>query len=311
MKNCIKKLIGFTTVTLSGLYVANRLIEIHATSNHILDTKEGHFFKYRYGNIFYTKEGSGEPILLVHNLSPESSGFEWSKITHQLSKTHTVYTIDLLGCGRSDKPTVSYTNFMYVCALDNFIKEVIGKRTSIIASGRSSVQAIMATSITNSLIKDIILINPQSANKDDKLLNEPRNVMKFIFSLPIIGTYIYNVNMRRSYILSRCNKNYCTKKYYITPDMINAYYEACHLGKGNGRFLHSSILCHYLNANIKNVLANLPVPLLIIESRDENAYGSFEEYNDKVQYVKLNDAIGMPHVELPRKCCDIITDFIN
>lgn len=311
MKKAIKNILTWTALTVGGLHVANIIIENHATRHHLLDTKTGHFYKFRYGNIYYEKHGFGAPIVLIHNLAPESSGVEWSKIVHQLSKTNTVYVIDLLGCGRSDKPALTYTNFMYVCALNEFLSEVVGKKATVITSGRSSTIALMETLMEESFIEKLILINPTGTETNNLLLNEPKRIMTILYNIPIIGTYLYNVAMRRSYILGRCSSDYCTKKYYITQDMINAYYEACHLNKCNGKYLYASLASEYLNVDVKNAVKNLNIPLLIISGKNENAYGSYESYKDDIHLIKMNDATGMPHVELPRRTCDAITSFIN
>lgn len=50
-------------------------------------------------------------MLLLHDLHCASSGREWQYIEDALAQDHTVYTLDLLGCGRSDKPAITYTNF--------------------------------------------------------------------------------------------------------------------------------------------------------------------------------------------------------
>ena len=132
-----------------------------------------------------------------------------------------------------------------------------------------------------------------------------------LYQLPIIGTYLYNVAMRRSYILGRCSNNYCTKKYYITRDMISAYYEACHLNKCHGKYLYASITSEYLNVDVKNALKNLSIPLLIISGKNENAYGTYETYKEDLNHIKINDATGMPNVEFPRRTCDAITSFLT
>ena len=49
------------------------------------------------------KFGSGKPLLLIHDLDPSSSAYEWNQLEQQLAKDFTVYSIDLPGCGRSDK----------------------------------------------------------------------------------------------------------------------------------------------------------------------------------------------------------------
>ena len=64
---------------------------------------------------------------------PGASGYEWSKIEDELAIDHTVYTVDLLGCGRSDKSSITYTNFVYVQMISDFIKKIIGQKTDAVS----------------------------------------------------------------------------------------------------------------------------------------------------------------------------------
>ena len=43
---------------------------------------------------------------LIHDLDPTASSYEWKAVTKKLAENHTVYAIDLLGCGRSEKPNM-------------------------------------------------------------------------------------------------------------------------------------------------------------------------------------------------------------
>jgi pimeloyl-ACP methyl ester carboxylesterase len=61
---------------------------------------EGHEFAYQ-------RLGRGPPLLLVHGITTWS--FIWERMLGPLSEHHEVVAVDLLGCGRSDKPDeVSY-----------------------------------------------------------------------------------------------------------------------------------------------------------------------------------------------------------
>ena len=77
----------------------------------------------------------------------------------KLAETYTVYTIDLLGFGRSEKPNLTYTNYLYVQLLSDFIKSEIGHRTDIIASGSSAALGIMACSNSPELFNQLLFIN--------------------------------------------------------------------------------------------------------------------------------------------------------
>ena len=41
--------------------------------------------------------GKGSPILLIHDMLPGGSGYEWGKIEDDLALEHTVYNLDLPG----------------------------------------------------------------------------------------------------------------------------------------------------------------------------------------------------------------------
>ena len=100
----------------------NKAVKLSAVSKHILESRVSLCYRWRLGNIHYTKIGEGKPLLLVHDLEPASSSYEWHEVRKKLSKDHTVYTIDLLGFGRSEKPNLTYTNYLYVQLLSDFIK---------------------------------------------------------------------------------------------------------------------------------------------------------------------------------------------
>ena len=90
------------------------------------------YYHWKYGNIYYTKSGKGKPVLLIHDLDPTASSYEWKAVTKKLAENHTVYAIDLLGCGRSEKPNMTYTNYLYVQLMNEFISNVINEKTDVI-----------------------------------------------------------------------------------------------------------------------------------------------------------------------------------
>ena len=137
MKKRTKSFLFITTATLAAMYAYNRFVANTSTKKNMLPTKNGSYYSWKQGNIFYTKLGSGSPVLLIHDTNSASSSVEWSKVTKRLQKNHCVYTVDLLGCGLSDKPGVSYTTYMYVQLISSFIHDVIGEKTDVVATNPS------------------------------------------------------------------------------------------------------------------------------------------------------------------------------
>ena len=112
-----------TTMSGAAIYFLNKTLDTAAVRKNLLASAEKEIFSWQFGDIFYTKKGTGTPMLLLHDLHCASSGREWQYIEDTLAKDHTVYTLDLLGCGRSDKPAITYTNFLYVQLIVTFIKQ--------------------------------------------------------------------------------------------------------------------------------------------------------------------------------------------
>ena len=117
-----------------------------------------------------------------------------------LQKNHTVYTIDLLGFGRSEKPNLTYTNYLYVQLLSDFIKSEIGHRTDIVATGAAASLAVMACGNSPELFDRLILVNPESLLSCSMVPGKNAKLYKFILDLPIVGTLIYHIASSRQNI---------------------------------------------------------------------------------------------------------------
>ena len=123
---------------------------------------------------------------------------EWDKVIGTLSKEHTVYTIDLLGCGKSDKPAITYTCYLYVQLLTDFIRDIIGEKTDIVATGASASFVTAACQNIADQIDHIILVCPESTHALAKAPNHKSKLLAKIINIPIYGTFIYNVGARNT-----------------------------------------------------------------------------------------------------------------
>ena len=62
----------------------------------------GEIIRYKGNEIFYRDEGEGDVILCIHGYP--SSSWDWHKIWPEITKTHRVIALDMLGFGFSSKP---------------------------------------------------------------------------------------------------------------------------------------------------------------------------------------------------------------
>lgn len=298
------------------IYFINRIINICAVMGERLNKNPGKFYNWRYGKIFYKKFGSGKPLLLIHNLSVCSSEYEWNKVVRSLSENHTVYTLDLLGCGRSDKPKISYTNFLYVQLISDFVKNIIGIKTDVIASHNSSSLVIMTNQNNNELFNNIILINPQNLKIETDLIVKKPKLCKAIIECPIFGTFIYNLIMSKY----RINK-YIKEYYFYNPGkcsrkLINTYYESAHIGNANARFLYSSIINKYTYSNIERALKSSSKNIILIASRElseiTSIIGDYYSLNSQfIKYEWMNQVKLFPQLESPQELISILDNYLS
>ena len=181
-----------TTMSGAAIYFLNKTLDTAAVRKNLLASAEKESFSWQFGDIFYTKKGTGTPMLLLHDLHCASSGREWQYIEDTLAQDHTVYTLDLLGCGRSDKPAITYTNFLYVQLIVTFIKQVIGCPTDVIASGLSGSFVVTACNTAPKCFGRIMMINPTDLAKLNKIPDKRSRFLKRMIELPLVGTLLYH-----------------------------------------------------------------------------------------------------------------------
>ena len=186
-------IIALTGLAAATMHIINRVEFSLSTVNNVLSNPDNKYYEWRFGKIRYTQKGSGTPLLLLHDLTAGSSSYEFCKIIDELAEKHEVYAVDLLGYGLSDKPNITYTSYLYVQSIIDFIKNVIGKKTDILATGDSSSIAVMCAHNDGEVIDRIVLINPQSINQLNRIPSKRTKLLKLLIDTPVLGTFVYNM----------------------------------------------------------------------------------------------------------------------
>ncbi|MDE7425464.1 MAG: alpha/beta fold hydrolase [Lachnospiraceae bacterium] len=302
-KKTFLEVIGGILFSLSFLHAVNRLTFFLATVKEHLFTRNGEYYKHPSGRMFYTKTGSGSPILLVHDLNPTSSGYEWTEIVDELSQKHTVYTVDLLGCGRSDKPNITYTSYLYVQQLSSFVRDIIVDAPECIVTGESSALAIMTAKMYPDLFSKITLVNPTHFDEVKNFPGYLDRIFKNIYELPIIGTFLYNLSTSRSHILKVFHTEYFFSKEKSALKYISRYHEAAHLKGSSCKYLFASQRCHYLGCNVASAFANINIPIKVIfgdaMSYTEDMWDYIITLNPATNVCTIANSSYLPQLEHP------------
>lgn len=302
-KNKVVKIILFIAAVIGLTYLANLIINMLATKDHKLSSSPEDFYRWKDSKVYYRKKGSGKPLLLLHNLAADSSAFEWSKVFDTLAKNHTVYVLDLPGCGRSDKEKLTYVGYYYVQLIHSFTADVIGEKTDVAATGNTASIALSACLSDNSLLDKVVMINPLSIEKQKK--GRPVNaiICKYILEIPVLGTLIYNILNSRNNIDLSFTENILYNPFHADADIIDTYHEAAHLGDGAGRYLQACLVSGYLDVDPTHALQVLKNSLFIIGGHSEDSINIIiEEYknlNEGIRSTLIANAKTLPQLEEP------------
>lgn len=305
-------LTGLVTVT---IHVINRIEYSRATIKNVLACPDNNYYEWRFGKIRYTKKGSGSPLLLLHDLSVGSSSYEFNQMIDTLSKNHEVYALDFLGYGLSDKPNITFTNFLYVQMITDFVKNVIGKKTDVIATGDSCPITVMTCHNNPEVFGKLIFINPQSIYQLNQIPSKQTKLLKFLIETPILGTFIYNMLTTKNAFEKTFREEYFSNPYNIDEKDILSYYEAAHTPDYKSKYAFASHLGRYTNINILHALKEINHSISIISGEDKKDNKTIVEnyvyYNSAIETAFVEDTKQLPHMENPEKVLEQLEMFLN
>lgn len=304
----------FTASAIGTMHVVNRIFSHIALENNLFDEDSFEYYDWRFGRIAYKKIGQGAPVLLIHDLNVCSSSYEWYKTAEKLSETNTVYMIDLLGCGLSDRPLLTYTNFLYVQLLTDFIKHIIGQKTDVIVSGHSSSFVLMACANDESIINRVIMINPEDIINLSKIPTKKSNMIKNLILTPILGTFIYNMRINKKTIRETLVKACCSRDNVREKDVLISF-ESTQREKAHSKYLYACQCTGYTNVNILNCLKKLNNSIFIItgSKNPENtlAAAQYQNHLPSIEIIGIDQTKQLPHIENPDEFINQVNIFLS
>ena len=309
-----RSLLKVSVVSIAALHGINKVIDSLSTAENN-SKSNGKYYHWKHGSIYYRSFGEGSPLLLIHDLTVFSSSYEWSQVISSLAEHHTVYVLDLVGCGKSDKPEITYTNYFYVQMLNDFIADVIKQPVNIAATGLSSSFVLMANAINKNLFQKLILINPKSTSYLKQNPDKRSKILIKLFNLPVVGKTAYYIATNKEnteyYLTETCFYN----PFHVKPDITKAFYNAAHTASGSGKMLLASIDGNYLNTDITNALKNSDNEITIVsgehQEHNEDMIMSYSNINPSVHSEIISGAKLLPQLEAPEEFSRLLLQILN
>ncbi|KAB8509367.1 hypothetical protein FH972_025407 [Carpinus fangiana] len=148
--------------------------------------------KYSINYFVSHSKNSNPPLLLVHGFG--ASIPHWRRNIRTLAQNSTVYAIDLLGFGASDKPAnFSYTMETWAQLILDFLDEIVQKPTVLIGNSVGSLACVIAASESSrSLVRGLVLLNCAGGMNNKAIVDDWR--IKLL--LPLLWLFDFLLRQR-------------------------------------------------------------------------------------------------------------------
>lgn len=278
---------------------------------------EGQYWQWRGQKVYYVQAGvkkSDKPsLLLVHGFGASTD--HWRKNIHQLQEHFEVWAIDLLGFGRSAKPSWEYSGNLWREQLNDFISEVIQNPTVVAGNSLGGYSCLCAGAEYPENVAGVILLN--SAGPFSDTTNENPNLMqkisRWVLGQPLVTYFLFQRLRNKKNIRKTLERVYLNST-AITDQLVEDIYRpSCDQGALQ---VFSSVFKTPQGEKVDHLLQRLQVPLLNIWGeadpwmRTKERSTKFTQFYPEVQQYYLQ-AGHCPHDEVPEEVNRLICDWIH
>lgn len=269
-------LAGWQIATLStagavgSLALANWLTHVGLREpEHALGGAEA-LYPWTEGAIHYTAHGRGEPLLLLHDLRPGSSAYDYRNVFATLAGRYRVFAPDLLGYGLSGRPATSYTPQLYVALIEDFLRQVVGatdQPAHVIAAGQSAPLAVLAAATHPQFFRSLTLIEPIGLGGHSHRARSQgaARIIRLLLRTPLIGEGLYNLAVSRRGLRLALRRQLAEGGPRVSDDVIDQYYSVAH--QPGARFAPVDALTSALRGPVgqaSEALASVTLPVLLL-----------------------------------------------
>lgn len=216
---------------------------------------------WRDRRISFTRRGEGPAVLLIHGIHAAAWSYEWRSNVDVLAEKFTVYTLDLLGFGLSERPAIRYNARLYINLISDFAAQVIGQPTALVATSLSGAYAIVLAARDPARFPAVALIGPTGLTRLNEEPGIAGDASRFTVNSPVIGTAAFNGIASRKSIRYFLEKAYASNA-LVTDELIDVYFATSH--QRGARHAPAAFLSGHLNIDVRHALRRLSQPSLLL-----------------------------------------------
>lgn len=268
----------------------------------------------RYTFFRPTQESDLPPLIFLHGFG--TSLGHWRQNMPFFAQRHTVYALDLLGFGASEKAAVSYNIDLWVQQLFSFWQTFIGRSVILVGNSIGSLVALAAAHQHPEMVEGLVMLSlPDPSVREEVIPAWCRPILSRIeqaFTSDWILKPLFYWVRRPKVVRPWASLAYASPA-AITDELVTLLSEPAH-DRGAAQAF-SNLLRGMINPRfgpkVSAILPTLEIPILLLWGRQDRMVPPmlaplFAGMNPRIHFIEL-DAGHCPHDE----CADIVNDLIH
>ena len=257
---------------------------------------------WRGYRVAYTRRGSGEPVLLVHGIYAGASSNEWRHAVDALAERYTVFTVDLIGFGRSDRPRLRYTPAFYQAFLGDVISRLGRGPLAIVASSLSAAHVVALAARDPRHVAALALIEPTGLGQLSGPATTAQSAAQLLLEAPVVGTSAYNALTSVASVRRYLEEVYADDR-LVTDELVESYVRNAR--QPGAKYAVAAFVGGRLNVDIRQSLRRVRQPMLLLwgeharQNPVQHAHG-FRVLKPEAEWELVSGAGDLPHDEQPR-----------
>ena len=294
-------------------------------SMHVLTSPlPSQIWQWRGHGVHYVRvgqsHGSRPPLVLIHGFGASTD--HWKKNLADLQQDFEVWAIDLLGFGRSAKPTADYGGVLWRDQLWDFIAAHLDRPPVLVGNSLGGYAALCTAAAYPEAVAGVVLLNsagpftPATPPPDPTVLQRLFKTLRgAILRQPWVAGLIF-LNVRR-----RATVRKTLLKVYLDPsavteelidDIIRPAYDP-----GALQVFASVFKAGGQGATVDQLLQQMQCPLLTLWGEGDpwmnvgDRSQNFQQYYGDRLTTHFLPAGHCPHDEIPQQVDDLIRDWVK
>lgn len=255
-------------------------------------------------------------MVLVHSIHAAAWNMEWRNVFAEFAREHTVYAIDLLGFGASERPAVHYSAALYVELLEAFVRDVVADATIVIGSSLGATYALRAASrdaaTPTPRIRALVLVGPAGVSRLRNPSTALTRLTESLFRSSWPGASLFGALTSRISIRFFLRSIYHDRR-VMTSAVVDLYWRGAQ--QPGARFAPAAFVGMQLNCDVTHDLETVAVPTLLLWGRYAAQTPAREAAAVHARRPELPlamlDAGDLPHDERPVEFLDAVRGFLR